>query len=53
MSNITVQISKEFIHLLRLIGQSGLDDQQCFQLVMRLPDTHCIFRAQHNRHIKV
>ncbi len=36
-----------------LVGDSGLDDQKFFRLVMRLPHTHCIFRAQHNRHIEV
>ena len=29
----------------RLVGDSGLDDQKFFQLVMRLPNTQCIFRA--------
>jgi len=37
----------------RLVGDSGLDDQKFFQLVMRLPNTQCIFRAQHNRHVEV
>jgi hypothetical protein len=36
-----------------LVGDSGLDDQRFFRLVMRLPNTQCIFRAQHNRHIQV
>ncbi len=36
-----------------LVGDSGLDDQKFFQLVMRLPNTQCIFRAQHNRHVEV
>src|SRR5258708_14468604 len=37
----------------RLVGDSGLDDQKFFRLVMRLPHTHCIFRAQHNRWVEV
>jgi len=37
----------------RLVGDSGLDDQQFFQLLMRLPNTHCSFRAQHKRHVEV
>jgi hypothetical protein len=36
----------------RFVGESGLDDQKFSRLVMRL-HTHCIFRAQHNRHIEV
>lgn len=37
----------------RLVGVSFLDDQKFFRLVMRLPQTHCIFRAQHNRWVEV
>jgi hypothetical protein len=37
----------------RFVGDSGLDDQKFYQLIMRLPSTQCIFRAQHNRHIEV
>ena len=37
----------------RLVGDSGLDDQKFFRLVMHLPQTHCIFRAQHNRWVEV
>lgn len=43
-----------FPHLpVRLVGDSGLDDQRFFRLVQRLPQTHCIFRAQHNRWVEV
>jgi hypothetical protein len=43
-----------FPHLpVRLVGDSGLDDHKFFRLVMRLPQTHCIFRAQHNRWVEV
>lgn len=43
-----------FPHLpVRLVGDSGLDDQKFFRLVQRLPHTHCIFRAQHNRWVEV
>jgi hypothetical protein len=43
-----------FPHLpVRLVGDSGLDDQKFFRLVMRLPHTPCIFRAQHNRWVEV
>jgi hypothetical protein len=43
-----------FPHLpLRLVGDSGLDDQQFFRLVQSLSACDCIFRAQHNRCIQV
>jgi hypothetical protein len=37
----------------RLVGDSGLDDQKFFRLVQRLSATDCIFRAQHNRWVEV
>lgn len=38
---------------MRLVDDSGLDDQKFFRLVMSLPHTHGIFRAQHNRWVEV
>lgn len=43
-----------FPHMpVRLVGDCGLYDQKFYRLGMRLPHTHCIFRAQHNRWVEV